>query len=490
MLTNNDLLVLGLLLDRPMHGYEVSRYLKAEGVTSWFDISTAAVYYSLNKLRREGLVSEMHSGHRGEKSVYRATEKGREQFFAGMEDVLGSRDPVHFEYDLGIFLLNKLPQERALPLLEQRLAFLHQRQSTLDALIEEERTSGEALRVAILEHAASWTRVERQWLGSIVEHIEGSDVESSEYGGLMQLSGDLHEFHLPNLIKLIASGKHSGTLSVTDGVHTRTISFREGQPVCATSRRPGGEVDDPERVLKDVYDLFRWQEGTFTLDQRVKPREGCTTLNMSAYDLILRGARWVDNWTTIQQVIPSAETVFEHRSGALDAADLALNDVEKQVLVALDGLRDVSDVARLRNLTEFEVSKTLYGLCTVGLVRPGDRGKIRLRRVFREFAELMCRGTIPYRSGPDDFTCEEQVNRRCQDLPVRFVASRIEDQTDPALSTDDLAETYRTFLSVQQTVVKERFGQDVARELLEQVKTRINPSLRGALTEYGLIDSG
>ena len=43
-----------------------------------------------------------------------------------------------------------------------------------------------------------------------------------EYHGLMLLTGDLHDFHLPDLIKLIVSSKHSGTLTVTDGTFTRT----------------------------------------------------------------------------------------------------------------------------------------------------------------------------------------------------------------------------------------------------------------------------
>jgi len=489
MLTNNDLLVLGILLDRPMHGYELSQHVKAEGIPVWFDISTAAIYYSLNKLRREGLVSETQSGAHGEKTIYRTTEKGREQFFDKMEDVLASEEPVRFDYDLGILLLNRLPHERALGLLEERMAFLRERQATLDQLLECESSSGEALKAAILEHAASCTRVESRWLGSIVQHLRGGSDGRDGYGGLMRLSGDLHEFHLPNLIKLVASGKHSGRLSVSDGAHKRTISFREGGPVCATSERPEGEVQDPDRVLKDVYDLFRWQEGSFTLDQRMKPSEGCTVVTMSAYDLILAGARWVDNWSTIQQVVPSAETVFEHRDGPVAASALNLDALEEQVFKALDGLRDVSDVARACGITEFEASKTLYGLCTVGLVRPGDRGKIRLRRVFREFAELLCRATIPYREAPDDYTCEESVNERCSELPVRFVASRIEDQTDPALTAEELADIYRSFLLAQRAVVEERFGHDVADEFLQQVRSRIHPSLRTALVEHELISA-
>lgn len=105
----------------------------------------------------------------------------------------------------------------------------------------------------------------------------------------------------------------------------------------------------------------------------------------------------------------------------------------------------------------------------------GDRGKIRLRRVFREFAELLCRATIPYREAPGDYTCEESVNERCSELPVRFVASRIEDQTDPALTSEELADIYRSFLSAQLAVAEERFGPDVAGELLQQVRVRINP---------------
>ncbi len=489
MLTKNDLLVLGLLLDRPMHGYEIGQHLRNEGVTMWFDVSTPAIYYSLNKLRKLGLISETRSrGGGAEKSVYHLTELGRSRFFAAMEETLASEEVARFEYDVGIFLLNKLPQERALDLLEQRLDFLRRRSEELDQTLAQERSRwGHPLRAAILEHVASCTRIELEWLSGIIRRLRGEDSGVEEAEGLMILQGDLSEFHLPDLIKLIVSGRHSGTLTVTDGASTRTLTFAEGRPICASSAHLDVEVRDPAQVMDDVYDLFRWQEGAFTFNQRMGAHEGCLALRLSPEALILAGSRWVDNWTTIQQAVPSPEMVFERRESGTWSEDLGLTEDELRVLNALDGLHDVTAVARVCGLTEFETSKILYSLHAVGLVRPGDLDKIRLRRVFREFAELMCKGTRPYRASPDDASCEIVVNEHCRDLPIRLLDGRIADQTDPSLSTEELAEVYRTFLRTQYRVVGDWFGAEVAENLVQQVRSRINPSLRDALEQYNLL---
>lgn len=482
-LTRNDLLVLGLLLDRPMHGYEILQHIRAAEVDLWLTVSPAAIYYSLSKLHRRGLVLETRArGDGPERSVYHLTDRGRQAFFAGMEEALASQEPHYSDYDLGIYLLNKLPQEQALSLLQQRLEFLRRRER--EVLEARQRAANDPLRCAILTRVATCARTEREWLEGIIRHLRGEEVQ--EYRGMMLLTGDLRDFHLPDLIKLIASGRHTGTLTVTDGVSMRTLSFHEGRPVCATSRGPDGEVRALEQVLNDIYDLFRWQEGTFTFDQRMGPQEGCRVLNMSVEALLLAGARWVDNWATIQRVVPSAEAIFERRSDVALSEEWHLTPEEQTVWQALDGVRDVSEIARACGLTEFETSKILYGLYIAGLVRPGDVEKIRLRRAFREFAELLCRATKPYRASPDDFTCEVEVNRRAGDLPIQFNLSRIEDRTDPSLRTEELAEMYRRFLSVQKEVVRERFGEAVLRRLLQQVSSQINPSLMETIQRYRL----
>jgi len=55
-LTTPDLVVLSLLAERPMHGYEVNAELERRQVRDWAAVSRPQVYYSLEKLDRLGLI--------------------------------------------------------------------------------------------------------------------------------------------------------------------------------------------------------------------------------------------------------------------------------------------------------------------------------------------------------------------------------------------------------------------------------------------------
>jgi DNA-binding PadR family transcriptional regulator len=55
-LTTPDLVVLSLLAERAMHGYEVSAELERRQVRDWAALSRPQVYYSLEKLDRLGLI--------------------------------------------------------------------------------------------------------------------------------------------------------------------------------------------------------------------------------------------------------------------------------------------------------------------------------------------------------------------------------------------------------------------------------------------------
>lgn len=90
-LTSADLVVLSLLLERPMHGYELNRELVHRDVRDWAGVSRPQVYYSLRKLAAAGHIGPAASaaGPTGdvggpERRVYRVTRAGRRAFAAAL----------------------------------------------------------------------------------------------------------------------------------------------------------------------------------------------------------------------------------------------------------------------------------------------------------------------------------------------------------------------------------------------------------------------
>ncbi len=79
-LTTPDLVLLSLLAERPMHGYQANLVLERRQVRDWAGISRPQIYYSLEKLEGLGFLraSRDHEPAAGpDRSVYAVTANGR-----------------------------------------------------------------------------------------------------------------------------------------------------------------------------------------------------------------------------------------------------------------------------------------------------------------------------------------------------------------------------------------------------------------------------
>jgi DNA-binding PadR family transcriptional regulator len=86
-LTTPDLVLLSLLAERPMHGYQANGELERRQIRDWAAVSKPQVYYSLEKLARAGLLRRLETDDPAggpERSTFETTEKGRE----GLADAL------------------------------------------------------------------------------------------------------------------------------------------------------------------------------------------------------------------------------------------------------------------------------------------------------------------------------------------------------------------------------------------------------------------
>jgi len=79
-LTTPDLVLLSLLAERPMHGYEANAELERRQIRDWAGVSRPQVYYSLDKLARLGLIRDARddaSAAGPERRVFTTSAKGR-----------------------------------------------------------------------------------------------------------------------------------------------------------------------------------------------------------------------------------------------------------------------------------------------------------------------------------------------------------------------------------------------------------------------------
>jgi DNA-binding PadR family transcriptional regulator len=79
-LTTPDLVLLSLLAERPMHGYQANLELERREIRDWAGISRPQVYYSLEKLARTGMIRTLETGEPAagpERSSFETTTKGR-----------------------------------------------------------------------------------------------------------------------------------------------------------------------------------------------------------------------------------------------------------------------------------------------------------------------------------------------------------------------------------------------------------------------------
>ena len=77
-----NLIVLGFLRMRPMHGYEIQQLIQQSRMDDWANVLSGSIYYALNKMEQDGLIraeAEVRTGNRLRK-IYAITEEGEAQF--------------------------------------------------------------------------------------------------------------------------------------------------------------------------------------------------------------------------------------------------------------------------------------------------------------------------------------------------------------------------------------------------------------------------
>ncbi|HJX91682.1 MAG TPA: PadR family transcriptional regulator [Pyrinomonadaceae bacterium] len=143
-LTIPDLVILSLLAERPMHGYEVNVTLEDRKIRDWAPVSRPQIYYSLDKLTKLRLIRTLadDSPSAGpERRVFETTATGRDRLADALEGKHWVIERVHQPFLIWLALSWQARPRAFRKQLNSRKKFLEERlaeeHATLDDVMTE-----------------------------------------------------------------------------------------------------------------------------------------------------------------------------------------------------------------------------------------------------------------------------------------------------------------------------------------------------------------
>ena len=175
------LVVMGLLMKGPSHGYELKQTLEGK-LSPFFEVSSTPLYYTLKKLEQEGLVTKWStvSGRRPKKYVYSLTAKGQEEIKRLLLENITYLHRPSFNLDISLYFLNFLNSPDVIKTLQGRQRELRKLKFLLDRQKRELKSdAGRRREYIITAHNIRVAEAEMEFVQDLIEAFSQGSLDES-----------------------------------------------------------------------------------------------------------------------------------------------------------------------------------------------------------------------------------------------------------------------------------------------------------------------
>lgn len=171
------LAVLGLLMERPSHPYEMAQTLRERNKETSFKVTTGSLYDVVEGLERDGwirAVETVREGNRPERTVYEHTELGLGEFQKWIDELI--RAPVNEfpKFVAAVSYVGVLGVEGAVGALTERAERLAKSIDETDDYVATVRVP--RLFMIEVEYAQAMRRAEVEWLRRTAEEMRAGEI--------------------------------------------------------------------------------------------------------------------------------------------------------------------------------------------------------------------------------------------------------------------------------------------------------------------------
>ncbi|WP_051178523.1 PadR family transcriptional regulator [Nocardia concava] len=167
------LAVLGLLAEKPRHGYEMRAVMRERGHDAVLKLKNASMYDALPRLAAAGLIeagAAAREGNRPERTVYRITAAGLHTLAEWLRELLS--DPVHDHaaFTTALLFMFALPEAEVIDLVTRRAQRIDAQIDAVDAAVA---AAGDVPPIFLTDQTYGQTlrRAERDWLVNFADDL-------------------------------------------------------------------------------------------------------------------------------------------------------------------------------------------------------------------------------------------------------------------------------------------------------------------------------
>lgn len=176
LLTPLGIAALALLVERPMHPYEMYQLLIQRSEDRVVKVRPGSLYHSVDRLARAGLIRATgteREGNRPERTTYEITEAGQLALGERISEMLGTPTNEYPEFPLAIGEAHNLPRATVIQLLRSRLNLLGADLTFTEEGLHDLEERGVERRFWLnVEYTKALIEVEIEWLLQLIDDLE------------------------------------------------------------------------------------------------------------------------------------------------------------------------------------------------------------------------------------------------------------------------------------------------------------------------------
>ena len=171
------LAVMNLLMERPMHPYEMKLKMKERGHDQVIRLKGGSIYDTVERLEEGGFITSQapsREGRRPERTVYEITDTGRDEITAWLREMLAQPVNDYPQFAAALAFFAALDKEEVIRLLQVRSAMLESQIAGTQKAWENWTTTMRIPRLFLVEaeYGIAMNQAELQWVRSLIAEIQ------------------------------------------------------------------------------------------------------------------------------------------------------------------------------------------------------------------------------------------------------------------------------------------------------------------------------